>query len=1713
MDLGAINLLRLLLFLILLIPEISLAKFSWNDMGACLRNACSCNCNPSQITEYWPSVNTYNSAGELVSQRTSHKYKNNCNCPPYRKTNGRAGCIKKFNVPSAGGYRVNMCAESPGPSLIDYFNPHIRIRGQFCNAASCWTKQAVLKYDGECLNWPGPYGLPLQRVCARIALPGESKSNGVDDDGYTPGKHLDFEGYKQDDEPVYDLNGNVVIYNPPKLCAYVDPSFFQPQAISDITDINPTRQPFHTGSGLSPIAQMLIAIVDSGMPLTDVLSTVLTKMKLPHSAINIIMTIAKMPGNTLVAFLKAVGQLNRVVSSHLGCIDIALGPFPPPFCNPLVITTGAPVIEKICPTVTSDTGLCPAGVSSCVLPSTSTSPCVHSITTPNNAISNGIRIGFDEITPVCTSGVYTTDRCVSLSVTSAQTAHDLYSDMLPPNIIVNSPPLTPSPGQTGFRIVYGTRIAGVIELSDSYNQDIPDCVSTGFLNSNQCQVIYGINSGKFVDLSVTFPSIETTYNTNTLAVRTPLIIDPSGMERRFTAAIVRTPNPSDDTATSLGIVSLAVPGDQTSATSPIQTVDQICVYDVTNTNKTPTAVGCVQRAPAPEPYVYGCRGSNFVNVGNGVTMTCPFNDNNNPAMIASLTVEGSTTAGAVYVPSNNGNYAPTSINLAGNDYTAFVTDSYYNTAPFTTQGPSTSPSSGYLYGTYLGNLVPYTVNNDDVRTNNNAQYLYGLEYQNSVYSTGVGNNYITPPYQLYTCLSSDSFVPCPENIKNCVLTNLYRNDIVDCNNFNDLVSQTYSPSRMCTSSDTLCRSSAEVSCSSTASAAGICPTLKVSSSCSSNDCTYVASLPALSTAPSGVGGVSIYSCPANSATGEPLTYCYYNSTMNNICQITTDLANRIYPEQSLGATLTSSDYYNYVAPSNNSSTIINTNPDTIACAKYLGSLSTMPYSTNIMPCNSSNINCSIIEYFYSPSPSQTLTIKSCTNNVTNNSEQCYVQSSSGICQVSNLLTIRYSSDPTLPNPTISTNATESSKVANKLLTANSYTDCTSFLGAMNSLYANIAQCNNAQTQSVCPVVDTVSSTNPANTVSVQKCSSSNTTSCYVNPMGVPVDVRSFSSSYPAYTNVCSNNMMDMNCSVVMDLTSTAGVILQDCTKVTTSYCYTSTASACTLGCTGATQGPSSMSCSSYIALMSQPSDSSKNYGNIPQCSNDAVCPDPATLVVTYGSGATCSGNSSPSCTNVETVSNGGSNLFTIQNCRSSGYSVTVNSNVTAINSPSTYYCYSPANSSCNVMLSSSVTRSSSAAIPITNSTPNICPVLSSSISVTPSNTSPCSASNFNPSLCAIRTKTAIEMNLCSTLMPYPKCPATTSANISWSETDVGQISLGTCINNTVSSDPNGAAPSRYCLADTAQDNATTKWGSVTGSCLLSCGATTINGSFFTTTKPGRTATGSCIAGYLPVSSTQLPTAVCSGTSSEFVSLQNPCQISYCIGTVNGTNFPQTSPGNTATSTGCASGYVQNSNGVATAVCNANPNASSGFGTVTNPCISGICTGGTRAGATFPDTQVGNISMGTCLPGYYSVSRPSTRCNLVNNVPTSTESNPCVLLTCDASPNAPGNANTNANGRAIWYLTNSSGQISKTEFPADGKWVVGACRSNYKPFCVTNNVGIGPRRRCTIVNGVATWSDVTESGNDTGCRGNSANSCATEINFRNANSIPLVQPIQ
>lgn len=832
---------RYLVLLIISIIPFSAQGGFWSDIANCLSDPC--NCGGGDQVEQWDG------------RELNWGPENNL-CPPWNKGGGRDShmCIDNEGYPDVFiPWYLKHCAEETPES--NYFAPKIRIRNQTCNSFACWTLDETLNWDGECVVWPTPWGLPLLRICARVAVPQDNVRGLPADPGYTFRQHLNFEGAVKPDEPYVGVDKQPVYIDGPKLCAYRDPSAIDIISVSginiDIMDWNPTHQSIHKSQGLHPVARVILMflnfVTQTGQSLNQMIAMLLDQLGgliIPgfdvfRPIIEAFGKLFELFASVIEAIIREFGQFNRVVDDYnFGCVNIPLGPMPPPFCPTLAGLVPGVSTQEVCRTQSDGTAA----------PSNKDVPCVVS-KLRNNSIKNTIRITYDDFVPLCRNGEdpTKTNKCVTLSnlgaFSSASAMHTATArrDAIKPcssapsgapcvnTMIPFQCDISSNGCEDGFRVVYGLKVGTKLipsgyfyEFFDGKNtQSMPDC--SGSQNIN-CQEIWGINKGQFVDVSLEFPQVQAAGDLSPLTQDVSLK-DSNGTNRSFKASLLRVPAQVGDIK---------------------QTNKQICVFE-NNTE----LVSCQNRATPLKPRVYDC--------SSGLSGLSCNNDYFTPAFIASLD-DGVDFTRAVVQPLTVQDPSSTSYkaNLAAYDFVSFVTDQNFLTKPFS--GPH-SPNPASIYGYYVSNnanynpivdpnLVPYDSNGN---TNTNVSYVRGLEYINDKYIQG----------GYYACLRTDTIDKCPINPKLCVLTTLQNNQYVDCTVFSAKAS-TYTGLRLCRPSD---------------------------SNCINKD-----TLPGKNGNPN----LNIKKCDNN-------VYCYDGS--QEICILTTNPAHRNTPDASLGATLQDSQYY------------------------------------------------------------------------------------------------------------------------------------------------------------------------------------------------------------------------------------------------------------------------------------------------------------------------------------------------------------------------------------------------------------------------------------------------------------------------------------------------------------------------------------------------------------------------------------------------------------------------------------------------------------------------------------------------------------------------------------------------------------------------------------------------------------------------------------
>ena len=719
----------------------------WSAVGACFTDPCNCGLSDKYRNEY------HN--GSL-----KRSVKKNYICPPWNKNGGRHDntcLIIKHYPDTPTGYYENLCAEEAPDST--YFTPRIRVRGQQCNVAACWTTDNTLDWDGDCVTLASGYGaFPLHRMCARIALPKDDVREFAQDPGYTNGEHLNSQGATEQDEVIIGSDGNPVMFESPKLCLYRDPAFMSvKEGLSiDFMDLDPNHQSMHKTDKVHPVVEVILfflsIVTETGSSIADMIGSLFglldngedgetTFGSVMKDIFSFVGEVISWVGDLIKKFLEEVGQINRAVDDKkYGCVNLPMGPYPPPFCEQVAPFFQVAEVQDIC--VTGSTGV--------TVQSVANSEC-HVSTLQNNYVRNSVRVGYENLVPLCKNGEnpLSTDKCVEIdnigAFASSQGMHvstalrdiiqhcenavsgaPCVKSMVPHSCSVSS-----NGCQDGFRIVYGHNLGGVVTPKPYYRDDIPDCPSSG---SAVCQEIWGINRGEFVDISLTFPAHQTAFDVSPL-VNNFTLIDKGRRTAYFNSSIVRVAGFNS----TFGFT---------------QDPNQICVFEGE------FVVGCRDRALIFRPNVYECGSS----PNPGITCASSYFA---PKFIVSY-VAGADSTTAVIEPESvyNPGGINNSINLAGNTFESFVTDHTFIVKPFS---GANSPNPSSLFGRYQDNIPPVsgqTINED-------AVYLSGLEYINGKYHVG----------GKYACLSGSDSAKCPQNPKMCVLSKLLNKNTVQCSTF------------------------------------------------------------------------------------------------------------------------------------------------------------------------------------------------------------------------------------------------------------------------------------------------------------------------------------------------------------------------------------------------------------------------------------------------------------------------------------------------------------------------------------------------------------------------------------------------------------------------------------------------------------------------------------------------------------------------------------------------------------------------------------------------------------------------------------------------------------------------------------------------------------------------------------------------------------------
>jgi hypothetical protein len=239
------------------------------------------------------------------------------------------------------------------------------------------------------------------------------------------------------------------------------------------------------------------------------------------------------------------------------------------------------------------------------------------------------------------------------------------------------------------------------------------------------------------------------------------------------------------------------------------------------------------------------------------------------------------------------------------------------------------------------------------------------------------------------------------------------------------------------------------------------------------------------------------------------------------------------------------------------------------------------------------------------------------------------------------------------------------------------------------------------------------------------------------------------------------------------------------------------------------------------------------------------------------------------------------------------------------------------------------------------------------------------------------------------------CAATTEAQATWSVTNAGASSTGTCVAGWAAT--GSVNPTRSC-------SITGGFEAITGSCYqLECPTETASSATWATTLSGATADGLCVAGW-----TGAPTRTCQ-LDGTWTAVTNPCVRRQCsLSSFSDAVWPQTFAGDTVVGA-CTVGWAPASSAAnTTRACLLSGDWDT---SVTNACVQLQCPAVSADLNAWPLTLSGVTVAGTCPAGY--AGNPTRLCQLDGTW--AATANGCQRLQCTSS----------IYQNAVWSTTDSN----------------------------------------------------------------------------------------
>jgi hypothetical protein len=419
-------------------------------------------------------------------------------------------------------------------SSSTFLNPKIEVCYKVCTAGDTTVSDCkTLSAWGECRS------IAATRFCARPAAPGR---NGNQTNIY-PGCN-----FKADDPRYLSPNPRV------QVCAYEDPWAGN---AADPSDYNKRKMLYHYNTRYSETTDLVKALADLGIDST--------KLFLSESSKNNI-------GTTLAEMLnrfsgEALTKINLIVvdgDDAIGCVDLPIGPYPPPFCPTLGNGQPYPLGQRICEPNAQPT---------------MANQCMVSVT-PTTFEQPAIRVTFDDIIPRCNNNMQAGTECVNFYSDSGATS--LAQNINPPVDTMaicgtGSAPCVQLPQGKTYTNNLPIR-AMYTNLTNYYKSPYESNIYSLYRVSDVGIKIYGVNASPYQDLVLQYSN--GSYNTPTVTIDDGRDGEnnPANRQRSFMARL-------EYKTESL-------------------TEKEVCLYETTGGNS--TKLDCVDRPSMPKPVVTPC---------------------------------------------------------------------------------------------------------------------------------------------------------------------------------------------------------------------------------------------------------------------------------------------------------------------------------------------------------------------------------------------------------------------------------------------------------------------------------------------------------------------------------------------------------------------------------------------------------------------------------------------------------------------------------------------------------------------------------------------------------------------------------------------------------------------------------------------------------------------------------------------------------------------------------------------------------------------------------------------------------------------------------------------------------------------------------------------------------------------------------------------------